>query len=219
VLETLRDRAMLMKLPRKVQKQIESEAAFSKARTEYYEKIGSAPTQKVRQKALQNLGDLARARAAMRLGSGDKDIGTGQGKAITRFDIEPSRNALDPARTAENADLKKKLAQIISNMPGNTGRVLQLRFLSDQAPMSMKEASAVMGLDESRASQLQTQAIELLLIRRPNMLQDLGFEATARKALPTKADVAEVSRRLNQIFIESRPTKNKKQHKTISGRA
>ncbi len=203
ILDALRDKALLLHVPKEILAKIASEEAFAKAKADYYEKIGSAPTKYIKKQANKMLSGLLTAKKALTVVSGSEPVRGYNGKKLELFDSLPHPKA-NPARQAEINELKEKLSQILSKLPTKGGKFIALRFLSPDSPLTLKEAAEKFGVVESRGWQLQYRGIRELLSLGPKRLEELGFEAPARKGEPTEKEILAISKRLNKLFMERR---------------
>ena len=100
-------------------------------------------------------------RQAQRAGAGvvrEVDNGSGEGSLID-FAIDPDEG---PEVRLERAELKQHLARAIVELPERERQILALYY---QEELSLAEIGAVIGVGESRVSQLRSQAIARLRAR------------------------------------------------------
>jgi RNA polymerase sigma factor for flagellar operon FliA len=87
------------------------------------------------------------------------------------------RVAVDPAQTPlaryERAELRESLARAIDHLPKRDREVVALYYLEE---LSMKEIGSVLGVTESRVSQIHSQAV----LRLRSALSHLGTQENAR---------------------------------------
>jgi RNA polymerase sigma factor for flagellar operon FliA len=81
-------------------------------------------------------------------------------------DEEPG-DATEPLANVQRADIKAVLTQIIGSLPKNEGLVLSLHYEHD---LNMKEIGDVLGVSESRVSQIHSQATHRIRARLPKVL-------------------------------------------------
>jgi RNA polymerase sigma factor for flagellar operon FliA len=93
-------------------------------------------------------------------------VSDSSGDQVALLDSVPDPNAPDPADAAGVADLKERLAGAIARLPERERLVLGLYYYED---LSLREISEVMGVTESRISQLHTKGVLRL---RPHMSGD-----------------------------------------------
>lgn len=96
---------------------------------------------------------LSRVRG-LNLGSLENTSGDDDSHDLLAF--TPDAGQQSPAHILERAELEKLLASAIEKMPNLERTVLSLYFYED---MTLREVSAVVGLHESRISQLKSQAV------------------------------------------------------------
>lgn len=199
MLTLLREHAAMIKVPREVLSKIQSEEAFSKARAELLEKIGKAPKGEVRESAIREIARLRELKKGIRPLSGSAEVpGKDGGKARTGFDlVESDARYTNPLKTAESRDLrrvfKKELRRVFASR--DMCLLMELRYLSQGEQMTLKEIGNALGRSESRASQLHTQALELL-VSKPQLLKLIGLNHDPKK----NYSVTKIKQRLEKSF-------------------
>lgn len=88
------------------------------------------------------------------------------GDQVALLDSVPDHNAPDPADAAGDRDLKERLANAIGRLPERERLVLGLYYYEN---LNLREIAEVMGVTESRVSQLHTKGVLRL---RPHMSEE-----------------------------------------------
>ena len=86
----------------------------------------------------------------------------GSGGQISVLDTIQDPNALDPAAEAHTAELKDRLADAIESLPERERLVVALYYYEN---LTLREIGEVLGVTESRVSQLHTKAVLALRSR------------------------------------------------------
>ncbi|QUH31467.1 FliA/WhiG family RNA polymerase sigma factor [Vallitalea guaymasensis] len=89
--------------------------------------------------------------------------------------IEPMNKSryTQPERVVEKNELKEILAEVIDNLLENEKRVIVLYYFEE---LTLKEISQILGVSESRVSQIHTKALKKLKIKLGNNMELLaGF--------------------------------------------
>ena len=86
----------------------------------------------------------------------------GGGGQISVLDTIQDPNALDPEREANTAELKDRLADAIESLPERERLVIALYYYES---LTLREIGEVLGVTESRVSQLHTKAVLALRSR------------------------------------------------------
>ncbi len=86
------------------------------------------------------------------------DLGTfgNEENSGTIFDVLEDPSCTDPLDTLSLYDLQERLSEAISNLPDKEQLLLSLYYDEE---LNLKEIGAVLGITESRASQIRTQSI------------------------------------------------------------
>lgn len=85
-------------------------------------------------------------------------------------DTLPDHGAVDPAASADAADLRDRIAAAIAQLPERDQLVLGLRYHQE---LSLREIGTVLDVSESRVCQIHTKAVVLL---RALLDDDRGFD-------------------------------------------
>jgi len=93
------------------------------------------------------------------------DSGAGDASSLLEFAVDPEEG---PQVRLERAELKQHLARAIAELPDRERQILALYY---QEELSLAEIGEVIGVGESRVSQLRTQAIARLRTRLRETLQ------------------------------------------------
>jgi RNA polymerase sigma factor for flagellar operon FliA len=83
-------------------------------------------------------------------------VSDASGDQVALLDSIPDPNAPDPADAADAADLKVRLATAIGRLPERERLVLGLYYYET---LTLREIAEVMGVTESRISQLHTKGV------------------------------------------------------------
>ena len=86
----------------------------------------------------------------------------GSGERLTLIDTIQDPNALDPAREIDSREMKASLADAIASLPEREKLVLALYYFEC---LTLREIGEVLGVTESRVSQLHTKAVLRLKAR------------------------------------------------------
>jgi RNA polymerase sigma factor for flagellar operon FliA len=92
----------------------------------------------------------------------------------------PAREELLPSNLFERAELERLLARALERMPQPERTVLSLYYHEE---LSLREIARVMGLHESRISQLKTQALSRLRTFLASRWPDRGTEMPQRRPM------------------------------------
>jgi RNA polymerase sigma factor FliA len=84
------------------------------------------------------------------------DIGEADGFETTLLQTLPDPDAVDPAASADASELRQRIADAILQLPERDRTVLGLRYHQD---MRFSEIGEILGLTESRISQLHAKAV------------------------------------------------------------
>jgi RNA polymerase sigma factor for flagellar operon FliA len=79
----------------------------------------------------------------------------------TRFDIKSSKEEFEPETHYIDEEMKETLSSVIDKLPEKESMVLQLYYYSE---LTYKEIADILGVSESRISQIHTKAITKLKI-------------------------------------------------------
>jgi RNA polymerase sigma factor for flagellar operon FliA len=116
-------------------------------------------------------------------------------------DYVPDPDPLPDARAVASAEARR-LAAAIAALPGRTKAVLRLYFYED---LTLLEIAARLGVTESRASQLKTQALARLRAH-------LGVQPVPQRAYPLRAARSEEhNRRISEAMAQRRRTHERKE--------
>jgi len=110
----------------------------------------------------------------------------GIGSQENRYDLLSYLSSADeqwPSRIVERAELESLLAEAIEKIPHIERTVLNLYYYEE---ITLREIAEVVGLHESRVSQLKAQAVLRLrsLLAKPQSLSQLNASSRSRKSLP-----------------------------------
>lgn len=123
---------------------------------------------------------LLKARAVNLLSLEDLSPASDEGDRANIFDVLEDPFAGDPLDTLSLDDLKYRLVQAIKDLPEREQLVLSLYFDDE---LNLKEIGAVLGITESRASQIRTQAI----VRLRAAVRELTSPAALEELLTKRA--------------------------------
>jgi RNA polymerase sigma factor for flagellar operon FliA len=137
---------------------------ISRAHTELAAALGRAPKEnEIADRLGLTLDDyhdlLLKARAINLLSLEDLAPASEEGDRADIFDVIEDPFATDPLEALSLQDMKRKLVQAIQELPDKEQLVLSLYY--DEG-LNLKEIGAVLGITESRASQIRTQSIARL---------------------------------------------------------
>jgi RNA polymerase sigma factor for flagellar operon FliA len=79
-----------------------------------------------------------------------------EGSSVSLLDIVPDKNAVNPQAEMQSTELIEALGRSIDTLPEKERLVVSLYYYEE---LNLKEIGAVLGLTESRVSQLHSQAI------------------------------------------------------------
>jgi RNA polymerase sigma factor FliA len=96
------------------------------------------------------------------------DIKGSDGFETTLLETLPDRDAVDPAASADAAELRERIADAILHLPERERAVLGLRYHQD---MRFAEIGEIMGVTESRISQLHAKAVLQIRALLPDGLE------------------------------------------------
>ncbi len=99
------------------------------------------------------------------------DAGGTDGGASTLVHALPDPNAVDPAASAAALDLRERIADAIRHLPERERAVLGLRYHQD---LRFAEIGEILGVTESRISQLHTKAVIHVRALLPDELAPSG---------------------------------------------
>jgi RNA polymerase sigma factor for flagellar operon FliA len=92
----------------------------------------------------------------------------GEGGQVSVLETIHDPNAIDPEREAQASDLKDRLADAIRSLPERERVVVALYYYEN---LTLREIGEVLGVTESRVSQLHTKAVLALRSRFPGLAQ------------------------------------------------
>jgi RNA polymerase sigma factor FliA len=96
------------------------------------------------------------------------DITGADGGETTLLQTLPDRDAADPAASADRADLRQRMTDAILNLPEREQLVLGLRYHQE---MRLAEIGEILGVTESRVSQLHAKAVLQVRALLPDELE------------------------------------------------
>jgi RNA polymerase sigma factor FliA len=96
------------------------------------------------------------------------DIGEADGFETTLLQTLPDPDAVDPAASADASELRQRIADAILQLPERDRTVLGLRYHQD---MRFSEIGEILGLTESRISQLHAKAVLQIRALLPDELE------------------------------------------------
>ncbi len=122
--------------------------------------------------SLEELQDWLAETQALTLGS--IEAGRSEEDGIDVLSFVPDTEEQWPSKLLERAELQRLLAEAIDDIPHDEGTVLSLHFYED---MSQRDIAKVLGVHESRVSQLKGQGIRRLKasVRRCWPLTGTGY--------------------------------------------
>ncbi|MBA3839249.1 MAG: RNA polymerase sigma factor WhiG [Thermoleophilaceae bacterium] len=91
------------------------------------------------------------------------------GDQVSLLDTIQDRDAVDPAREVDRSDMKDRLADAIGRLPEREKLVVALYYYEN---LTLREIGEVLGVTESRVSQLHTKAV----LRLKSRLQSDAFD-------------------------------------------
>ena len=100
--------------------------------------------------------------------------GTGKTSLVEALLYQTDENAPDPAAVMDQTDLKDRVADAISRLPEREKLVIALYYYEQ---LTLREIGEVLGVTESRVSQLHTKAILRLKARLSGTSARAGFES------------------------------------------
>jgi RNA polymerase sigma factor FliA len=83
-------------------------------------------------------------------------VGDSSGDQVSLLDTLPDESALDPAAALDQTDLKERVADAIGRLPEREKLVVALYYYEN---LTLREIGEVLGVTESRVSQLHTKAV------------------------------------------------------------
>ena len=119
---------------------------------------------------------LLKSRAVPLLSIESLHVAGGEEDQANIFDVLEDPTCLEPLEVLSLQHLQEQLAQAIADLPEKEQLVLSLYYDED---LNLKEIGAVMGITESRASQIRTQAI----LRLRAQLKTPGSEEVINRLL------------------------------------
>ena len=96
------------------------------------------------------------------------DVTGGDGFETTLVQTLPDPDAVDPAASADAAELRKRIGDAILHLPARERTVLGLRYHQD---MRFSDIGEILGLTESRISQLHAKAVLQIRALLPDGLE------------------------------------------------
>jgi RNA polymerase sigma factor FliA len=159
---------------------------ISKAHTFLAAELGRAPEEhEIARHLGMSLEDyhalLLKARAVNLLSIEDLSPASDESDRGDIFDILEDPYATDPLEALSLQDLKRRLVQAIKALPDKEQLVLSLYY--DEG-LNLKEIGAVLGITESRASQIRTQSIVRLRAAVRDLSTPAALEALLEKRTP-----------------------------------
>jgi RNA polymerase sigma factor FliA len=158
---------------------------ISKAHTELAAALGRAPEEhEIAQRLGMSLEDyhalLLKARAVNLLSIEDLTPVSDDAERANIFDVLEDPYASDPLEALSLLDMKRRLVKAIEALPEKEQLVLSLYY--DEG-LNLKEIGAVLGITESRASQIRTQSI----VRLRTAVRDVSSPAALESLLEKRA--------------------------------
>jgi RNA polymerase sigma factor for flagellar operon FliA len=98
-------------------------------------------------------------------------VSDSSGDQVSLLDTLPDPDALDPAKAADATDLKDRVADAIARLPEREKLVIALYYYEN---LTLREIGEVLGVTESRISQLHTKAV--LRLRSHMSEEDLNTD-------------------------------------------
>ncbi|HEX9844148.1 MAG TPA: RNA polymerase sigma factor FliA [bacterium] len=159
---------------------------ISKAHTELAARLGRAPEEiEIAERMGLSLEDyhslLLKARAVNLLSLEDLSPAGDDGDRGDIFDVLEDPFASDPLEALSLQDMKRRLVQAIHDLPEKEQLVLSLYY--DEG-LNLKEIGSVLGITESRASQIRTQSITRLRSAVRELSSPAALEALLEKRTP-----------------------------------
>jgi RNA polymerase sigma factor for flagellar operon FliA len=84
------------------------------------------------------------------------NVQEGTGDPVTLLDTLPDRDALDPQQLVDQSELRDRIADAIAALPEREKLVVALYYYEN---LTLREIGEVLGVTESRVSQLHTKAV------------------------------------------------------------
>jgi RNA polymerase sigma factor FliA len=156
---------------------------ISKAHTELAAKLGRAPDEhEIAQRLRMSLEEyhdlLLKARAVNLLSLEDLSPGGDESERADIFDVLEDPFASDPLEALSLQDMKRRLIDAIKALPEKEQLILSLYY--DEG-LNLKEIGSVLGITESRASQIRTQSIVRLRAAVRDLSSPQALEALLEK--------------------------------------
>jgi len=96
-------------------------------------------------------------------------VGDASGDSVSLLDTLTDENAPDPARALDVGDLKDRIADSIAKLPEREKLVIALYYYEN---LTLREIGEVLGVTESRVSQMHTKAV----LRLRSRMQEESFD-------------------------------------------
>jgi RNA polymerase sigma factor for flagellar operon FliA len=96
-------------------------------------------------------------------------VSDSSGDQVSLMDTIEDPNAQDPSKALDVGDLKDRIAESIASLPEREKLVIALYYYEN---LTLREIGEVLGVTESRISQLHTKAV----LRLRGHMQDGSFE-------------------------------------------
>ena len=159
---------------------------IAKAHTELAAQLGRAPEEvEIAERLGLSLEEyhalLLKARAINLLSLEDLSPAADDGDRGDIFDVLEDPFATDPLEALSLQDMKRRLIQAIQALPEKEQLVLSLYY--DEG-LNLKEIGSVLGITESRASQIRTQSITRLRTAVRELSSPAALEALLEKRTP-----------------------------------
>ena len=97
-------------------------------------------------------------------------VSDSSGDQVSLMDTIEDPDAPDPARALDVGDLKDRIAESIAKLPEREKLVIALYYYEN---LTLREIGEVLGVTESRVSQMHTKAV----LRLRSRMQEDAFEA------------------------------------------
>ena len=97
-------------------------------------------------------------------------VSDSSGDQVSLMDTIEDPDAPDPARALDVGDLKDRIAESIAKLPEREKLVIALYYYEN---LTLREIGEVLGVTESRVSQMHTKAV----LRLRSRMQEEAFEA------------------------------------------